>query len=108
VHIIQGDFTTHLPLLATRYTLILSDVAPSFSGARSTDSSRVNGLVLDGLVRSVILEKGVLERGGAFVTKFMRGVDEDELKAVLESNFKTVSLFKVINIISDSFGFLYF
>jgi 23S rRNA (uridine2552-2'-O)-methyltransferase len=72
--------------------LILSDMAPGFSGIKSIDVPRVNSLVEFALKVSKL--EGMLKSGGNLCCKYLHGEGEQELRNLLKSHFKTISVLK--------------
>ncbi|KAJ1919682.1 2' O-ribose methyltransferase [Mycoemilia scoparia] len=99
VNFIQGDFTTEkikreieAIIGDRRVRLVLSDMAPSFSGHHNTDhlrsmASRCYHQLCEDLVN---FSDTFLCKGGALACKYIMGGDEKELKEMLESRFEKV------------------
>lgn len=96
-----------------RANVVLSDMAPSFSGDRDMDQGRVAALLLDALAACAGDENlglgaeagpgdegggggggGFLARGGTFLGKFLAGRDEKQLKDEAGRLFATVRVVK--------------
>ncbi|KAI7831018.1 FtsJ-like methyltransferase-domain-containing protein [Kickxella alabastrina] len=93
VHFIQGDFfespvkrEIEQVLGSRRVGLLLSDMAPSFTGNRGTDADRTMNLCEDVLAFS----EDVLAFGGNMVVKFFMGGAEPEFRARLRERFERV------------------
>ncbi|KAJ1729228.1 2' O-ribose methyltransferase [Coemansia biformis] len=93
VQFIQGDFLDHLvkdqilqAIGQQPVGLVLSDMAPSFTGHRSVDAARAMDLCED----VVAFADSVLSRGGCLVLKFFMGGDEVELRQRLRRMFRSV------------------
>ncbi|KAJ2482295.1 2' O-ribose methyltransferase [Coemansia sp. RSA 2131] len=97
VHIIQGDFLSCLvkqqlaSAIARRpVSLILSDMAPSFSGTKSLDALRTLALCED----VVDFAQEFLHSGGSLVLKHFMGGGELELRERLRQMFAKVKVDK--------------
>ncbi|KAJ1656721.1 2' O-ribose methyltransferase [Dispira simplex] len=97
VHFFQMDFTKPesvqrlLKTLAGRpVDLVVSDMAPSFSGNRSVDHLRTMALCEDALV----FADQVLRPQGSFVCKFIAGGIEQEFRRMLATKFDKVNVCK--------------
>eukprot|EP01100_Stratorugosa_tubuloviscum_P001708 TRINITY_DN1386_c2_g3_i1.p1 TRINITY_DN1386_c2_g3~~TRINITY_DN1386_c2_g3_i1.p1 ORF type:complete len:315 (-),score=113.73 TRINITY_DN1386_c2_g3_i1:21-917(-) len=96
VNFIQGDFTTPeiqeqiSKLLPKNPSLILSDMAPNYSGIKGTDHDRLMELA------QIAHEftKNYLKKGGAFVVKISRGGTDKVFKTELEKTFNQVNFVK--------------
>ncbi|KAJ1647440.1 2' O-ribose methyltransferase [Coemansia erecta] len=93
VHFIQGDFLDDAiktqvanALGQRRVGLLLSDMAPAFTGHHSTDAARTMNLCEDVLAFS----DEFLAFGGNLVMKFFMGGGEAELKRALKMCFDSV------------------
>ncbi|KAJ2744946.1 hypothetical protein GGI20_002553 [Coemansia sp. BCRC 34301] len=93
VHIIQGDFLEQgvkdevaAALGGRRVGLVLSDMAPSFTGHYSTDAARTMNLCEDVLA----FAHQFLACGGSLVLKFFMGGGEAELRKALKESFDRV------------------
>ncbi|MEN8236045.1 MAG: RlmE family RNA methyltransferase [Pseudomonadota bacterium] len=78
--------------------LILSDMAPSTVGHKSTDHDRIMALS----EAAFDFTKEILVSGGDFVVKIWQGRSEQEFMSNLRKHFKTVKLFKPAATRSDS------
>lgn len=78
--------------------LILSDMAPSTVGHKSTDHDRIMALS----EAAFDFTKEILKEGGDFVVKIWQGRSEQEFMSTLRKHFKTVKLFKPAATRSDS------
>ncbi|KAJ1962336.1 hypothetical protein IWQ62_003564, partial [Dispira parvispora] len=97
VHFFQMDFTKPesvqrlLKALGGRpVDLVVSDMAPSFSGNRSVDHLRTMALCEDALV----FADQVLRPQGSFVCKFIAGGTEQEFRRMLATKFEKVHVCK--------------
>jgi 23S rRNA (uridine2552-2'-O)-methyltransferase len=72
--------------LKRKADLVLSDVAPEFSGIRSRDV----GVAMQFSFRALELTKEILKEGGSFVTKAFRGVDYNDFIANVKKSFAVV------------------
>ncbi|KAJ2457127.1 2' O-ribose methyltransferase [Coemansia sp. RSA 2424] len=93
VRIIQGDFLEQsikdqvtAALEGRRVGLVLSDMAPSFTGHHSTDAARTMNLCEDVLA----FAQQFLACGGNLVLKFFMGGGEAELRKALKESFDRV------------------
>ncbi|KAJ2054032.1 2' O-ribose methyltransferase [Coemansia sp. S16] len=93
VHFIQGDFLeqgvkdqVQEALGSRRVGLLLSDMAPSFTGHHSTDAARTMSLCEDVLA----FAHQFLACGGNLVLKFFMGGGEAELRKALRESFDRV------------------
>ncbi|KAJ2002292.1 2' O-ribose methyltransferase [Coemansia thaxteri] len=93
VHFIQGDFLEQSiksqiqsALGQRRVGLMLSDMAPSFTGHHSVDAARIMNLCEDVLAFS----DEFLAYGGHLVLKFFMGGGEAELRKTLRESFDRV------------------
>ncbi|KAK9720600.1 2' O-ribose methyltransferase [Basidiobolus ranarum] len=93
VHILQKDFTE----LSTQNTIknildkrkvhvVISDMAPSFTGNHAVDHVRIMNLCESALGFAEI----ILRKGGTFVCKFIMGGTERDFKLLLQSKFSKV------------------
>jgi 23S rRNA (uridine2552-2'-O)-methyltransferase len=95
-HLICGDFCdpqileTLKAALGGPVTVVLSDMAASSTGHTPTDHMRIMALAEE----AFLFAQEVLEKGGAFVVKVLRGGTEKELLALLKKHFEKVSHFK--------------
>ncbi|KAJ2819856.1 2' O-ribose methyltransferase [Coemansia furcata] len=97
VHFIQGDFLEQSvkdqvqdALAGRRVGLLLSDMAPSFTGHHSTDAARTMNLCEDVLA----FAHQFLACGGNLVLKFFMGGGEAELRRALKESFDRVAVEK--------------
>ncbi|KAK5666509.1 hypothetical protein BDV3_006171 [Batrachochytrium dendrobatidis] len=72
--------------------VVLSDMAHSFTGHRSTDAARVQNLCEFAL--SVASHPWLLKPGGNFLCKYLRGDGDQELKKLCQSRFQQVIVTK--------------
>ncbi|KAJ1984625.1 2' O-ribose methyltransferase [Dimargaris verticillata] len=105
VTVCQMDFT--LPQAKARLRallggelvdLIVSDMAPSFTGTHSIDHIRTMNLCEDALY----FAQDLLRPGGAFVCKFIMGGTEREFKLLLQTKYTKVRVFKPKSSRADS------
>jgi 23S rRNA (uridine2552-2'-O)-methyltransferase len=96
-HIIEGDFTEQAvfnQILAEidnqPVGLVLSDMAPNFSGIESVDQPKSMYLV----ELAFDLALNVLDKNGSFVVKMFQGAGFDEMVKSFRSAFKTVKFRK--------------
>ena len=96
-HIIEGDFTEEAvfnQILAEidnqPVSLVLSDMAPNFSGIESVDQPKSMYLV----ELAFDLALNVLDKNGSFVVKMFQGVGFDEMVKSFRGAFKTVKFRK--------------
>ncbi|CAG8557557.1 9127_t:CDS:2 [Ambispora leptoticha] len=93
VNVIQGDFT-HAPiqkklrdLLKDRKAdMVVSDMAPNFSGQHLTDHVKS----MDLCEAALSLSDQILKSEGSFLCKFLMGGTEEEFKKQLQERFKQV------------------
>ncbi|KAJ2631942.1 2' O-ribose methyltransferase [Coemansia sp. RSA 1290] len=97
VQILEGDFTEAsmkqqiVEIVAGRRVgLVLSDMAPSFTGHRSVDALRTTALCED----VVDFAEEFLSPGGNMVLKYFMGGDEHELRQRLRHMFAQVKIDK--------------
>ena len=67
--------------------LVLSDMAPSTTGHKSTDHLRIISL----LENALDIAEEVLDEGGCFIGKVFRGGTESEILNRMKKNFETVN-----------------
>ena len=90
--ILQGDFLDDevlnklINIMDGPINVVLSDMAAPATGHTSTDHLRIMGL----LEAAVGFAVNVLEPGGTFVGKVLKGGTENKLLVTLKRNFKTV------------------
>lgn len=102
--LIQGDFLDDdaperlRALMDGDADVVLSDMAASSTGHRSTDHLRIMAL----LEVAIDFAKDVLKPGGVFVGKVLQGGTENELLAALKKDFETVKHAKPAASRSDS------
>ena len=70
--------------------LVMSDLAPSTTGIRSTDESRSLALA----ARAAEIAGALLKTGGHFVCKIFEGEDLNPFKAAVSGHFRQVRLFR--------------
>ncbi|ORY03353.1 23S ribosomal RNA methyltransferase [Basidiobolus meristosporus CBS 931.73] len=93
VEILQKDFT-HIStqnaikkiLDNRKVNVVLSDMAPSFTGNHAVDHARIMNLCESALG----FAETVLRKGGTFVCKFLMGGTERDFKLLLQSKFGKV------------------
>ncbi|KAJ1925504.1 2' O-ribose methyltransferase [Tieghemiomyces parasiticus] len=97
VHCLQGDFTLPATVEALRRCLggrpadlVVSDMAPSFSGTHSIDHIRIMNLCED----AAGFARGILRPGGSFVCKFLVGGTEKDFSKELKTVFNKVIVAK--------------
>ncbi|KAJ2842112.1 2' O-ribose methyltransferase, partial [Coemansia erecta] len=97
VHFIRGDFLEAetkrqiaQALDNRKVGLLLSDMAPAFTGHHSVDADRTMNLCED----VIAFSKEFLAPGGSMVLKFFMGGKESELRKELRRMFRTVHIEK--------------
>ncbi|MDR2503322.1 MAG: RlmE family RNA methyltransferase [Deltaproteobacteria bacterium] len=109
VRFMQGDIFDPSPEFAEAlracgpFDLVLSDMAPSTTGHRSTDQARSAALAFEALA----LARRCLIPGGAFVVKFFMGPDIQALAGELRVDFERVRAFKPQSSRSESMESFY-
>ena len=76
--------------LYKKYDLILSDIAPNTTGHKSTDHLRICSYIYD-IIDILDL---IANRNSSFVTKILKGTEEDLIIKKLKSKYNQVSYFK--------------
>ncbi|OJW53374.1 MAG: rRNA methyltransferase [Alphaproteobacteria bacterium 41-28] len=103
-HLICGDFCDPQVVEQLKTTLmgsahvVLSDMAASSTGHTQTDHIRIMALAEEAFA----FAQEVLEKGGSFVVKVLRGGTEKELLGLLKKHFEKVSHYKPPASRSDS------
>lgn len=94
VHLIQGDIYATPPEVLLEggrpFDIVMSDMAPSTSGARFTDHVRSIELC----TRALELADLVLRPGGAFVCKAFEGSELNDFVAQVKARYRTVRRIK--------------
>jgi 23S rRNA (uridine2552-2'-O)-methyltransferase len=104
VAVVQGDLLAYRgdaastgpedpadPVVANApYHVVLSDMAPSTTGSKSSDQARSFELFM----RALELATRLLERGGAFVGKIFMSGDFPDAKRAVASRFETCRVLK--------------
>lgn len=90
VEIIQGDFNEVLKDHHDVFDLILSDMAPEFSGNAKMDRGRTHALNLS----TIDFSKDLLKKKGDLVIKTFEGEDLNTVRASMKKMFKKVYDFK--------------
>eukprot|EP00301_Raphidiophrys_heterophryoidea_P027618 c9740_g1_i4.p1 GENE.c9740_g1_i4~~c9740_g1_i4.p1 ORF type:complete len:142 (+),score=39.91 c9740_g1_i4:358-783(+) len=97
VSILQADLTNFetqdkiLQMLGgNKADVVLSDMAPSFSG----DASRDHAIQCDLVLSTLCVARGVLRQGGVMVAKLTQGGDEQDVISAISSEFKKVQISK--------------
>jgi 23S rRNA (uridine2552-2'-O)-methyltransferase len=95
-HLICGDFCDPQVVEELKATLkgpahvVLSDMASSSTGHTQTDHIRIMALAEEAFA----FAQDVLEKGGSFVVKVLRGGTEKELLGLLKKHFEKVTHYK--------------
>ena len=77
-------------LMGAPVDVVLSDMAPSATGHRTTDALRSAALAETGLATAI----DFLRPGGAFIVKVMRNGQENAFTALVKPHFDSVKTFK--------------
>lgn len=90
VEIIEDDFNNIEDYIDYKFDLILSDMAPEFSGKSAFDKGRTHKLNL----LTIDFSKNHLKKGGNLAFKSFEGEDLDHVRNIARKNFKYIKEFK--------------